>query len=85
MAHTRRLPEFVDAPLPRCGGELVGRAPKRRAVGGGFGDFKVHVDGTDYGRLKFTAYNFAASPDTYTVVIWARASRAITTATHLIG
>ena len=55
------------------------------AVGGGFGDFKVHVDGTDYGKLRFTAYNFAASPDSYTVVIWARATKAITMPTHLIN
>lgn len=54
------------------------------AVGGAFGDFKVHVDGTEEGRLKFTSYNFAAWPDEYTVVIWARASRAVTGPTHTI-
>jgi len=55
------------------------------AVGGGFGDFKVHVDGADEGKLKLTAYNFAASPDSYTVVLWARASRTITGNTHTIN
>ena len=54
------------------------------AVGGAYGDFKLHVDGTDDGKLKFTAWNFAASPDSYAVVLWARASRVITTPTHSI-
>ncbi len=57
-------------------------------VGGGFGDFKINVDGADEtypGKLKFTSMNYAASPDPYTVVVWGRASGAITVPSHLIN